>query len=62
MSITENYAKDDKFLYMMLSRLVSDCDYFLGFGGRSVKNLWAGEVEKHIETMIEIWDYVDVKP
>ena len=40
MSITENYAKDDKFLYMMLDRLRCDCEYFLGFGGRNERRLW----------------------
>lgn len=62
MSITENYAKDDKFLYMMLDRLRCDCEYFLGFGGRNERRLWAGSVEKQIETMHEIWDYLEVKP
>ena len=62
MSITDNYAKNDKFLYMLMSRLVMDCEYFLGFGCRSERRLWAGTVEKHIATMYEIWEYVEDKP
>ena len=62
MGITDNYAKNDKFLYMLMSRLVTDCEYFLGFGGRSERSLWAGTVELHIDTMYEIWEYVEDKP
>ena len=62
MSFTENYAKDDIFLYMMLDRLRCDCEYFLGFGGRCERSLWACNVENQIEIMHEIWDYLEVKP
>ena len=62
MSIIENRAKNDPFLLMMLSRFITDCEYFLGFGGRNERRLWAGSVEKQIETMYEIWEYVEDKP
>jgi hypothetical protein len=42
---------DDKFRYMMLGRLKSDCDYYLGYGNRSSNRLWALEENEHIETM-----------
>ena len=37
--------------YMLLDRLRTDCDYFLGFGERSEKQLWAGSVKEHIWCM-----------
>ena len=44
-----------RFRYSMLSRLKSDCDYFLGIGGRYVNQLWAGSVYKQIEEMRNRW-------
>lgn len=41
--------------YMMLSRLQSDCEYFLGFGNGCVKHLWAGSVDSQIEEMKTLW-------
>lgn len=29
--------------YALLSRMVADCRYYLGYGNRSPKCLWAGE-------------------
>lgn len=49
----ENY--DETFRYSMLSRLKTDCDYFLNYGNRSEKHLWAGNVAEQIETMKELW-------
>ena len=62
MSIIENRAKNDPFLLMMLSRFITDCEYFLGFGGRNEKCLWSTDVESHIKNMLEVYDYVDPKP
>lgn len=42
---------DEKFNYMMLSRLKMDCDYYLGYGGRSKKSLWAGDEKEQISEM-----------
>ena len=44
-------TKDEKFRYMMLSRLKQDCDYFLGNGNRSIKYLWAGSEKDQIQEM-----------
>lgn len=44
-------TKDEKFQYMMLSRLKQDCEYYLGNGGRSVKYLWAGSEADQIQEM-----------
>ena len=43
------------FRYMMLSRLKSDCDYFLGYGERDESKLWAGSVKEQIKNMLAIW-------
>lgn len=53
---------DAKFNYMMLSRLESDCKYFLGYGGRSERTLWAGSVEEQISEMKKLWNELEVKP
>ncbi|HFM9337516.1 TPA: LPD11 domain-containing protein [Enterococcus faecium] len=48
--------------YRLLSRLKSDCEYFLGEGARAEKHLWAGSVEKQIEKMRELYDQLPEKP
>ena len=58
----EQFLNENKGDYMLLSRLKSDCDYFLNHGGRSEKNLWAGNVEDQIEKMKELWNSLDKKP
>lgn len=45
-----------RFNYMMLSRLQSDCEYFLGFGYRNQDRLCGGSVKEHIEKMKELHD------
>lgn len=47
---------DNQFSYMMLSRLQMDCDYYLGYGNRSEKVLWAGNVDDHIAEMKKLWN------
>lgn len=54
--------ESDKFNYMMLSRLQSDCDYYLGFGNRNPKVLWAGNEEDHIAEMKKIYNELPEKP
>ncbi len=41
---------------MMLDRLKSDCEYFLGYGNRSLSRLYYGEVEQHIFEMRKLWN------
>jgi hypothetical protein len=50
--------------YMMLARLQSDCNYYLGFGNRHEKHLWAGNVADHINEMKKLWNSLpaDAKP
>jgi hypothetical protein len=57
--------KEDKnFNYKLLSRLKSDCEYFLGNGNRNEKDLWAGNVKDQISEMKRIWNILpkDEKP
>lgn len=51
----------DESNYRLLSRLKSDCEYFLGAGNGAEKYLWAGTVEKHIEKMRELYNKVSGK-
>lgn len=55
-------ADAQKFQYMMLGRLQTDCDYFLGNGQRSVNNLWGATIEEHIAEMKKIWNELEAKP
>lgn len=48
--------------YRLLSRLKSDCEYFLGAGGRAEKHLWAGNVREQIAKMQELYDSLSEKP
>ena len=53
---------DTTFNYSLLSRLQSDCKYFLGNGNRSESCLWAGSVAEQIEKMKELWHSLVEKP
>lgn len=48
--------------YMLLSRLKSDCDYFLGNGNRYEKHLWAGNIDDQIAKMKELYNKLPEKP
>lgn len=52
----------DEFKYMMLGRLVQDCEYFINHGQRYEKHLWAGNIENHIKYMKEVYKLVPEKP
>lgn len=48
---------DERFHYMMLDRLRSDCEYYLGNGNRFAGHLWVSNDEKgHIELMKALWN------
>ena len=51
-----------EFEYRQLSRLKSDCDYFLGAGQRHGKHLSEGGIEAQIAKMRELYDAVPEKP
>lgn len=47
---------EPKFRYMMLSRMKMDCDYYLGYGSRNAKQLWAGNEQDQIKNMKALWN------
>ena len=54
---------DNRFNYMMLDRLKSDCEYYLVNGGRNAKqSLWAQDEQAQIDKMREIYDSLKIKP
>lgn len=55
-------SKSDSFLYMMLYRMMSDCDYYLKEGKKNKKFLWSKDEYKHIECMKAIYDFLEEKP
>lgn len=47
---------EDKLRYMMLGRMECDCKYYLGYGDRYPRCLWAGTEEKQIKYMKLLWN------
>lgn len=58
----ENIINNERFNYMLLSRLQNDCDYFLGNGNGHEKYLWADTVEEHIQEMEKLYNNIKIKP
>lgn len=56
MEIKEILKHSQKFRYGLLARMKSDCRYYLGYGKRNKKHLWALDEAKQISTMREIYD------
>ena len=54
--IIEQHENGDKFKYMLLGRLESDCKYFINTGKTNVKALWSGSVQDHIEDMTALYN------
>lgn len=52
----ETVSKEKQFQYQMLSRLISDCEYYLGNGYRNPNHLWAKTEERQIEEIKKIWN------
>lgn len=51
------YEKNpNRFNYMMLDRLRSDCDYYLGYGNRRKNRLCYDDEQKHINRMKELYN------
>ena len=53
---------DSPFNVMLFGRLQQDCEYYLGFGGRQKKHLWAGDEAEQIQTMKDLYAGFTVKP
>lgn len=49
-------TREERFNYMLLSRLQQDCKYYLGNGNRYSKHLWAGNEKEQIEKMKELYN------
>ena len=47
---------DEQYRYMLLSRMKSDCDYYLGNGNRYPGNLWGKDEFKQIAYMKALWN------
>ena len=56
MELQEILKEDPKFRYQLLSRMQTDCDYFLENGNGHYKHLWAGDPKDQIEYMKAIWN------
>ena len=52
----------DRFSYMMLNRLKSDCEYYLGYGGRNKHSLCAHDAQAQIDKTRELYDSLTTKP
>nr|WP_162306329.1 LPD11 domain-containing protein [Brevibacillus laterosporus] len=51
------YAKEEnRFNYMVLDRLRSDCDYYLGYGNRNKNRLYYNDEQRHIDQMKELYN------
>ena len=53
---------DDRFRYMMLNRMQSDCDYYLYTGANQPNFLWAGDAALQIAIMRALWHSLPVTP
>jgi hypothetical protein len=64
MTNQEILKSGESFRYQLLSRLQSDCNYYLSNGNRSKKHLWAGDETEQIITMKQLWNSfsIDDKP
>ena len=49
-------TEQERFNYQLLDRLRSDCVYYLGYGNRNEKHLWAGNEQEQINKMKELYN------
>lgn len=54
--------EENNFNEKMMFRLVSDCKYYLGHGGRNKNVLWAKNEEDQIFEMRRVYNHLVVKP
>ena len=48
--------RDMVFRYQLLGRLQADCEYYLNYGNRNIRRLWAGNVNLQIKLMVELYN------
>lgn len=53
---------DVSFMYSLLDRLRTDCEYFLSWGNRSENHLWAKSVSEQIAEMRKLYEALPEKP
>lgn len=58
----EKITNCDQFNYQLLARLQQDCDYYLGFGARNKKYLWALDEAEQIQKMKSLYNALPEKP
>ena len=56
MVLEEILKHDETFRYQLLSRMVEDCNYYLGYGNRNAKDLWANDEWEQIEIMQALYE------
>ena len=54
--VDEILQNDKTFRYRLLSRMKSDCEYYLGYGGRHSRHLWSGNEKTQIMYMKVLWE------
>ena len=62
MTISEILGKNACFRYQLHSRMKSDCEYYLSYGNRLRKYLWADDEEEQIALMKALWRSFSEKP
>lgn len=58
-TLKELLSGDETFRYSMLDRLLGDCRYYLGYGNRCSKHLWAKDEHKQIELIKGLYNSFD---
>lgn len=53
---TKYKENPNSFNYMLLDRMRSDCEYYLGYGYRDASKLWANNEKQQIEKMKELYN------
>lgn len=53
---TKYEESPNRFNYMMLDRMRSDCDYYLGYGNKCKNRLCDDDEQKHINRMKELYN------
>lgn len=54
--VIEENPETDSYKYMILDRMKQDCNYYLGYGNRCKKCLFAGDEKEHIGDMKALWN------
>lgn len=54
--VSQAPESDESQKYRLLDRMRTDCEYYLGNGGRCAKHLWSGNERDHIDNMKALWE------